>query len=96
MSTKRETSTGAAADAVERAAETVQLALPLRAGLHHALRLRAAKEGTTMRAIVLSALRDAGLPVEDIDLADRRADRGNRGSRRTSQKSQAERGKVKG
>ena len=37
--------------AVERTAETVQLALPLRAGLHHALRLRAAEEGTTMRAL---------------------------------------------
>jgi hypothetical protein len=96
MPTNREAPTATAAYVVERTAETVQLALPLRAGLHHALRLRAAEEGTTMRAIVLSALRDAGLPVEDIDLADRRADRGNRGSRRTSQKSQAKRGQIKG
>lgn len=61
--------------------KAVQLALPLRAGLHHALRLRAAEQGTTMRAIVLHALRGAGLPVEEADLADRRSDRGNRSTR---------------
>lgn len=64
---------------VERDGDTVQLTLPLRADLHHALRLRAAEEGTTMRAIVLRALRVAGLPIEEADVADRRADRGNRG-----------------
>ena len=32
-----------------------------------------------MRAIVLRALRVAGLPIEEADVADRRADRGNRG-----------------
>lgn len=62
--------------------KSVQLTLPLRADLHRALRVRAAKQGTTMRVIVLHALRAAGFPVEEADLADRRPDRGNRSARK--------------
>lgn len=70
-------------DAATADQAVVQVVTPLRADLHRALRLRAAEEGTTIRALVLRGLRAIGLPVEDADEADRRGARGNRRSRRT-------------
>jgi hypothetical protein len=40
--------------------------------LLRALKVKAATEGLTVRALVLRALRDAGYPVELTELGDRR------------------------
>lgn len=72
-------------DAATAEEAVVQVVTPLRVGLHRALRLRAAEEGTTIRALVLRGLRAIGLPVEDADEADRRGARGNRRPRRVQE-----------
>lgn len=56
----------------------VQVVTPVRPELHKAMRLRAAEEGTTLRALVMQGLRAIGLPVSSDDEQDRRAERGNR------------------
>jgi len=58
----------------------VQVVTPVRPELHKAMRMRAAEEGTTIRALVMRGLRAIGLPVSTDD-EDRRHARGNRGRR---------------
>lgn len=41
-----------------------------------ALRLKAAEQGLTVRALVLAALKDRGYPVPSSEIADRRSARG--------------------
>ena len=51
----------------------LQVVIPQR--LKREISVRAAREGTTTRAIVLTALRDAGFAVAEEDLGDRRKER---------------------
>ena len=49
---------------------TLQVEIP--AGVKKHLRVRAARDGETMRAIVLKALKAYGIPVDKRAIADRR------------------------
>ncbi len=56
----------------------VMIAFPVPEALHTALKVRAAQERTTVRGMVMKALRMLGLDVPDADLADRRIGRAGR------------------
>lgn len=59
----------AMADAAEK---NTQFTLTLRESLHRSLAMMALENHMTMRGFIMQALRDAGLPVEEQDLVDRR------------------------
>ena len=56
----------------------VTVAFPVSETLHYALKMRALQERTTVRGMVMKALKGAGLDVPDADLIDRRPGRAGR------------------
>ena len=56
----------------------VMVAFPVPEALHTALKVRAAQERTTVRGMVMKALKTLGLDVPDAELADRRIGRAGR------------------
>lgn len=69
---------GTAAAQPPGAARRVTLSFPVPESVHTAVRLRAAEERTTVRAVVLRALKAAGFAVPDADLVDGRPGRAGR------------------
>lgn len=61
---------------IEEGEEVIQFSLSLRKSLRKALARLAAEADMTMRAFVLSALKEKGLKVSDEDLVDLRKRRG--------------------
>jgi len=56
----------------------VTVAFSIAEPLHYALKMRAVQERTTVKAVMLKALKLAGFDVPDDDLVDRRAGRAGR------------------
>ncbi|MAD35379.1 MAG: hypothetical protein CMO30_00250 [Tistrella sp.] len=52
-----------------------RMTIVLPAGLHDWLREQAFHRGTSMRGVIMAALKEAGAPVDDDDLHDRRQTR---------------------
>lgn len=52
-----------------------RMTIVLPAGLHDWLREQAFHRGTSMRGVIMAALKEAGAPVDDEDLHDRRQTR---------------------
>lgn len=65
-----------AGDAGDEAYMTVSFLMPRR--LHRSVKVRAAQEGTTVRGMVMRALRAHGFEVPDDELVDRRPGRAGR------------------
>lgn len=59
----------------------VMVSFPVSETLHYALKIRAAQERTTVRGMVMKALKSVGLDVPDSELIDRRPGRAGRKSR---------------
>ena len=59
----------------------VMVSFPVSETLHYALKVRAAQERTTVRGMVMKALKGAGLDVPDSELIDRRPGRAGRKSK---------------
>lgn len=62
-------------DAGER---QVMVSFPVSETLHYALKVKAAQERTTVRGMMMKALKTVGLEVPDADLIDRRPGRAGR------------------
>lgn len=60
---------------------TVTVSFPVSDSLHHALKIRAAHERTTIRGMMMKGLKLAGLDVPEADLLDRRPGRSGRKDR---------------
>lgn len=56
----------------------VTISFPLAESLHFAMKMRAVQERTTIKAVMMKALRLAGFDVPDDELVDRRAGRAGR------------------
>ena len=56
----------------------VMVSFPVSETLHYALKVRAAQERTTVRGMVMKALKAVGLEVPDAELIDRRPGRAGR------------------
>ena len=56
----------------------VTVAFSIAEPLHYAVKMRAVQERTTVKAVMLKALKLAGFDVPDDDLVDRRAGRAGR------------------
>lgn len=56
----------------------VSIAFTVSETLHYGLKMRALQERTTVRGMVMKALKNAGLDVPDADLIDRRPGRAGR------------------
>ena len=56
----------------------VTVAFSIAEPLHYAVKMRAVQERTTVKAVILKALKLAGFDVADDDLVDRRAGRAGR------------------
>lgn len=56
----------------------VTVAFAIAEPLHYAVKMRAVQERTTVKAVILKALKLAGFDVPDDDLVDRRAGRAGR------------------
>lgn len=56
----------------------VTIAFTIAEPLHYAVKMRAVQERTTVKAVMLKALKLAGFDVPDDDLVDRRAGRAGR------------------
>ena len=59
----------------------VMVSFPVSETLHYALKMRALQERTTVRGMVMKALKGAGLDVPDSELIDRRPGRAGRKSK---------------
>lgn len=59
----------------------VMVSFPVSETLHYALKVRAAQERTTVRGMVMKALKRVGLDVPDSELIDRRPGRAGRKSK---------------
>jgi len=57
---------------------TVTVSFPVSETLHVELKVRAARERTTLRGLVMKGLKSLGLDVPETDLADRRPGRSGR------------------
>lgn len=69
---------GAADPASEPEARQVMVSFPMSEPVHFALKTRALQERTTVKAVVMKALKAFGLDVPDNELIDRRAGRAGR------------------
>ncbi len=56
----------------------VTIAFPITETLHYAVKLRAVQERTTVKAVMMKALKAVGFDVPDDELVDRRAGRAGR------------------
>lgn len=56
----------------------VTISFPLAESLHFAMKMRAVQERTTIKAVMMKALKLAGFDVPDDELVDRRAGRAGR------------------
>ena len=56
----------------------VTISFPLAEPLHYAVRMRAVQERTTVKAVMMGALKAIGFDVPDDELVDRRAGRAGR------------------
>ena len=59
----------------------VMVSFPVSETLHYALKVKAAQERTTVRGMIMRALKAVGLEVPDADLIDRRPGRAGRKAR---------------
>ncbi len=59
----------------------VMVSFPVSETLHYALKIRALQEHTTVRGMVMKALKGVGLDVPDSELIDRRPGRAGRKSK---------------
>ena len=62
----------------EEGERQVMVSFPVSETLHYALKVKAAQERTTVRGMVMKALKAVGLDVPDADLIDRRPGRAGR------------------
>lgn len=69
---------GTVEPASEPEARQVMVSFPMSEPVHFALKTRALQERTTVKAIVMKALKAFGLNVPDDELIDRRAGRAGR------------------
>lgn len=60
----------------------VTISFPMAEPLHYAVKMRAVQERTTVKAVMMKALKLAGFDVPDDELIDRRAGRAGRPRRR--------------
>ena len=56
----------------------VTISFPMAEPLHYAVKMRAVQERTTVKAVMMKALKLAGFDVPDDELVDRRAGRAGR------------------
>ena len=74
----RETQKGGAEGSFGSDLRQVTVAFSIAEPLHYAVKMRAVEERTTVKAVILKALKLAGFDVPDDDLVDRRAGRAGR------------------